>query len=743
MQVVGLDKAAFQRIKVDERVLLVKEENGGQDIRGASHQSGGSIEEGEQHILARAWPHSASCQLNPELVPVQIPIKSVVLTATLSVDFAFANAEHELQVCACRISRASMPVLSKLLIPLLLDNFIVQGASVSFFDGAVTLRVLSIQSSLAGRKEALVSSKSIIRIVKKESNSSPTPHSNTSPASLDPSPITLTAIPKGLEHAYTSLFDLVKIPLLHADLVAQLDVEYPTGVLLYGPPGVGKTMLVSTVARNCAAHLVVLNGSDVFGAHLGDSEKGIRDKFDEAVSAASETDALGNQTSCILFIDEIDSIAPNRNNASQSESRMVATLLTLMDGMKARSNRLIVIGATNRPNAIDAALRRPGRFDREIAIDAPNESSRLAILKDLAVASKGKNNENIMPLAEDVNFEALAISTNGYVGADLAALLREAWVHCLENERKCLSNQDFTYALANTTPSTTRGHAVSVPHGLTWDSVGGLEDVKLKLKQSVEWPITRRAVFQRLGLKPPRGILLYGPPGCSKTTLVRVIASTSNATFLSINGASLYSPFVGDSQQSVRALFQRARLSSPSVIFLDEIDAIVGSRDLSGTGGGGARDSTQESVLSTLLNEMDGIEGAKDVLVVGATNRPDMIDAALMRPGRFDKILYVPPPDGPSRLKILHLYSKGMPLSSNASKYLEAIASKTDRYTGADLESLCREAAFAALRESQRATAGYVETRHLESALNTVKPSLSVEMLEQYDAFSKQFGKGS
>ncbi|KAI8845283.1 P-loop containing nucleoside triphosphate hydrolase protein [Chytriomyces cf. hyalinus JEL632] len=603
-----------------------------------------------------------------------------------------------------------------------------------------------MQSSLEGRNEALISSKSIIRIVKKES---PTPHSNTSPANPDSSPTAPSAIPKGLEHAYNSLFDLVKIPLLHADLVAQLDVEYPKGVLLYGPPGVGKTMLVSTVARNCASHLVVLNGSDVFGAHLGDSEKGIRDKFEEAVGVSSETDALGHQKSCILFIDEIDSIAPNRNNASQSESRMVATLLTLMDGMKARSNRLIVIGATNRPNAIDAALRRPGRFDREIAIDAPNESSRLAILKDLAVASKGTSNVNTLLLAEDVNFEALAISTNGYVGADLAALWREAWVHCLENERAwympfCFPDTDsyFTYALANTTPSTTRGHAVSVPHGLTWDSIGGLEDVKLKLKQSVEWPITRRAVFQRLGLKPPRGILLYGPPGCSKTTLVRVIASTSNATFLSINGASLYSPFVGDSEQSVRSLFQRARLSSPSVIFLDEIDAIVGSRDLSG-GGGGGRDSTQESVLSTLLNEMDGIEGAKDVLVVGATNRPDMIDAALMRPGRFDKILYVPPPDEPSRLKILHLYSKGMPLSSNASKYLEAIASKTDRYTGADLESLCREAAFAALRESQHATAGYVETRHLESALNTVKPSLSVEMLEQYDAFSKQFGKGS
>ncbi|ORY53186.1 AAA-domain-containing protein [Rhizoclosmatium globosum] len=390
--------------------------------------------------------------------------------------------------------------------------------------------------------------------------------------------------------------------------------------------------------------------------------------------------------------------------------------------MKSQSDRLIILAATNRPNAIDPALRRPGRFDREIAIDAP------------------ANRLDIGNVDASIDFNALAIATNGYVGADLMALCREAVMHCLEaGDGNTVSNADFVYGLSVTTPSTTRGYAVGVPSGLTWDSVGGLEDVKLKLQQCVEWPITRRETFLRLGLKPPRGVLLYGPPGCSKTTLVKIIACTSNATFLSINGASLYSPFVGDSEQSVRALFHRARLSAPSVIFLDEIDAIVGSRDLSG-GGGGTRDATQESVLSTLLNEMDGIEVAKDVLVVGATNRPDMIDAALMRPGRFDKILYVPPPDLDARLKILHLYSKGMPLSPSID--FGSIAERTERYTGADLESVCREAAFAALRE-RKDEAGVVEACHFEDALISVKPSLSLDMLKQYAGFSGKFGKGT
>ncbi|KAJ3137658.1 hypothetical protein HK100_000502 [Physocladia obscura] len=526
-------------------------------------------------------------------------------------------------------------------------------------------------------------------------------------------------IPAGLESAFNSLYDLIMLPLLHSELVKTLNTEYPKGVLLWGPPGVGKTMLVTAVAKCCGTNLITMNGSEIFGTLLGETEERIRAKFDEASSLATKFE------SCILFIDEIDSIAPNRNESLQTESRMVATLLTLLDGVKSRQ-KLIVIGATNRPNAIDAALRRPGRLDREIAIDTPNEVARLWILKSLTI-------DRGMAVDENIDLNAIAVSTNGYVGADLAALCREAAIFCLEHDRERVSQMDFVHALSVTTPSTIRGYSVNVPGNLTWDSVGGLDNVKLKLKQCVEWPITRRDVFLRLGLKPPRGVLLYGPPGCSKTTLVKIIACTSNATFLSINGATLYSPFVGDSEASVRALFQRARLSSPSVIFFDEIDAIVGSRDLSGVGDRGSRDTIQESVLSTLLNEMDGIEAVNDVLVVGATNRPDMIDAALMRPGRFDKIIYVPPPNEEARLKILEIYSKCMPMSGNIN--LSSIAKRTSRFTGADLESLCREAAFAALRESQGA--GTVEMHHFEDALfNSVKPSLSWDMIKQYEGLS-------
>ncbi|KAJ3387942.1 hypothetical protein HDU84_000405 [Entophlyctis sp. JEL0112] len=464
-----------------------------------------------------------------------------------------------------------------------------------------------------------------------------------------------------------------------------------------------------------------MNGSDVFAVDVGESEEKIRAKFTEAAKLAESS-----ARSCILFIDEIDAIAPNRDESSRTDSRMVATLLTLMDGMSALS-RFVVIAATNRPNALDPALRRPGRFDREVAIDPPSETVRLRILE--SIAARG------MTLKDDVDFGAISVATNGYVGADLAALCREAAISSLEHGRDTVAQADFIHGLSLTTPSTTRGYSFSLQPSanLTWSSVGGLEDVKLKLQQSVDWPLTRRDVFLRLGLTPPRGVLLYGPPGCSKTTLVKVIASESNATFFSVNGASLYSPFVGESEAALRTVFHRARISAPSVIFIDEIDALVGSRDLTG-GDSGSRDATQENVLSTLLNEMDGIENAKNVL--GATNRPDMVDSALMRPGRFDKVIYVPPPDSAGRRKILDIHSKGMPISSSVD--FDLLVVRTERYTGADLESLCREAAFAALRESKGA--GEIQMRHFEDALlDSVKPSLSSEMISQYALFRAKF----
>ncbi|KAJ3208467.1 hypothetical protein HDU67_006709 [Dinochytrium kinnereticum] len=501
-------------------------------------------------------------------------------------------------------------------------------------------------------------------------------------------------MPPGLEKAFSSLLETVMVPLIYGNLVSALGVECPKGVLLYGPPGVGKTLVVTAVAELCDAKLVMVNGTDVFGSYTGESEEKLKDRFKEALTKSSSGK---DDKPCILFIDEIvreDAIAPNRTESSRSESRMVATLLTLMDGLVSRG-RLVVVGATNRPNALDPALRRPGRQIN------PRE---------------------------------------------------DATSHLLE-----ITVADFHHALSVTTPSTIRSapwvavggdlrgskeEEGSKPPGLRrylgWGDVGGLDGVKRRLRQAVEWPILYAETFERLGLRPPRGILLYGPPGCSKTTLVKIIAATSGATFLAINGAEIFSSYVGDSERAVRLTFQRARASAPSVIFLDEVESIVGKRGMEAgkVGSGGEGDPVQERILSTLLNEMDGIEAAKDVLVVGATNRPDMIDAALMRPGRFDK---VPPPDVEARRQILSIHTKGMPLAKDVN--LAVLASfRTDRFTGADLESACREAALAALRESKGA--GSVHMRHFESALKGMVPSISSEMLEQYAKFEEEYGKG-
>ncbi|KAJ3149244.1 hypothetical protein HDU89_003962 [Geranomyces variabilis] len=541
----------------------------------------------------------------------------------------------------------------------------------------------------------------------------------------------------GLESAYRGLMDIITYPLLYPDMIATLGIEPPKGVLLHGPPGVGKTYLVSSVARACGARMVTINGPEVLGTYQGESEERLREKFREAQGPSSSS------SPCILFIDEMDALTPRRESARTHESRVVAQLLTLMDGMSERGS-LIVIGATNKPNAIDAALRRPGRFDREVAIDVPSASARLAIL-----ASTCKS----LPLADDVDIPALATATNGYVGADLAALTREAALIAVRGGSTSapgaiqaalneVNHACFVAALAHLGgPSTQRGAGVSVER-LTWDDVGGLEGVKKRLRQAVEWPLQHKATFQRLGLRPPRGVLLYGPPGCSKTTLVKIIAATSGATFLSLNGAALYSPFVGDSEQEIRATFQRARSGAPSVVFFDEVDAIVGKRGLGSSGGGGKGDSVQERVLSALLNEMDGVETAKDVLVVGATNRPDLIDAALLRPGRFDKVIYVPPPDDAARLQILKMYTRTLPLGPGIDlARLASPAVTGPRFTGADLKAVCREAAMEALREG-RGVAGVVSLRNFEAALAGLKPTLSDEMLEQYRAFSKVFGKG-
>ncbi|CAG8516485.1 3904_t:CDS:10, partial [Ambispora leptoticha] len=541
--------------------------------------------------------------------------------------------------------------------------------------------------------------------------------------------ITPSSIP-GLEKAYESLLEMISYPLLYPDLLSQLNIECPKGVLIYGPPGVGKTYLVSTISKICDAKMITIHGPEIYGSYVGESETKLREKFTFAQRLTLEENCA-----VILFIDEVDALTPHRTESQSHESRVVAQLLTLMDGMESRG-RLVIIAATNRPNAIDPALRRPGRFDREVAIDVPTEETRLKILR--------VQTQN-MKLANDVDLLKLASLTNGYVGADLAALCREAAMSAIHRHniaRNTLVNLtpitmlDFKTALSCVGPSMQRGFHVDVEK-TNWENVGGLEDVKKKLQQAIEWPIKHRKTFERLGLKPPRGILLYGPPGCSKTTLVKVMASTSGATFFSINGAQLYSSYLGDSEKNIRIIFQRARSTAPSIIFFDEIDAIVGKRSMgeSHEGADGNGDSVQERVLSMLLNEMDGIELATSVLVVGATNRPDLLDVALLRPGRFDKLLYVPPPDLQARREILKIHTINMPISEDFD--LDSIAKRTEMYTGADLKNVCREAAIIALR--QRHAANKVNMNHFLIALMTVRPRLTKEMLLHYSDITQKY----
>ncbi|CAB4484940.1 uncharacterized protein OCT59_004253 [Rhizophagus irregularis] len=531
----------------------------------------------------------------------------------------------------------------------------------------------------------------------------------------------------GLEKAFETLFEVVVYPLLYPDLIQKLKIECPKGVLLYGPSGVGKTYLVSTIAKACNAKMISIRGPDIFGSYVGESEARLRNKFSQAKKMISEED-----DPIILFIDELEAIASHREEARSHESHVVAQLLTLMDGIESRG-RLIVIAATNRPNVIDPALRRPGRFDREVGVDVPNEKARQRILRFQT---------SQMPLENDVDVGFLASITNGYVGAELATLCCEAAMNAVNRRisntsrdkfKKSTFNitmDDFMVAMSHVSPSIKHNYQVNFEEK-NWDDIGGLDTVKKQLKQAIEWPLQYNNTFKKLGLKPPKGILLYGPPGCSKTTLVKVIASVSGAMFLSVNGAQLYSPYVGDSEKTIQSIFQRARASNPSIIFFDEIDAIVGKRSL----GEGNRNgySVQECVLSMLLNEMDGIEIATSILVVGATNRPDMLDAALLRPGRFDRLIYVPPPDFKSRKQILKIHTSNMPLNEDVD--LDFIVKQTEMYTGADIKNLCRESAMIALRRNRDISD--VNMSDFLRALKITKASLTAETLAYYEKLFK------
>ncbi len=533
----------------------------------------------------------------------------------------------------------------------------------------------------------------------------------------------------GLHEAIQRIREMVELPLRHPEVFRRLGIDPPKGVLLYGPPGCGKTLLARAVANESEANFYAINGPEIMSKFYGESEARLRNIFMEAEKNAPS----------IIFIDEIDAIAPKRSEVTgEVERRVVAQLLALMDGLKGRGN-VIVIAATNRPEALDPALRRPGRFDREIEIGIPDKQGRFEILQ---IHTRG------MPLADDVDLKKLAEITHGYTGADLAALCREAAMKALRRylpkidleekriphevlEQMVVTMEDFMNAYKEITPTAMREVYVETPT-VHWDDIGGLEEVKQQLKEAVEWPLKYPDAFKRMGIRPPRGILLYGPPGCGKTLLARAVATESEANFIAIKGPEIYSKWVGESEKAIREVFRKGRMAAPSIIFFDEFDAIVPRRGM------GIGDSmVTERVISQLLTEMDGLVALENVVVIGATNRPDIIDPAVLRPGRMDRIIYVPPPDEEARFQILKIHTRNMPLAEDVD--LREIAKRTEGYSGADLETVCREAAMNALRKDINAK--HVTKEDFEEALKKVGPSLTPEMIKWYEDLAKTFQK--
>lgn len=543
----------------------------------------------------------------------------------------------------------------------------------------------------------------------------------------------------GLKRELRLVREMIELPLKHPELFQKLGIEPPKGVLLYGPPGTGKTLIAKAVANEVDAHFITLSGPEIMSKYYGESEQRLRDIFEEAKENAP----------AIIFIDEIDSIAPKREEVTgEVERRVVAQLLTLMDGLEGRGE-VIVIAATNRPDAIDPALRRPGRFDREIEIGVPDREGRKEILEI---------HTRKMPLDEDVDLEELAELTNGFVGADLEALCKEAAMHALRRvlpeidieaeeiptdvlENLKVTREDFMEALKNIEPSAMREVLVEVPV-VRWDDVGGLEHAKQELIEAVEWPLKYPDVFRAANIKPPRGILLYGPPGTGKTLLAKAVANESNANFISVKGPELLSKWVGESEKHVREMFRKARQVAPCVLFFDEIDSLAPRR-------GGIGDThVTERVVSQLLTELDGMEELKNVVVIAATNRPDMVDPALLRPGRIERHIYIPPPDRKAREEIFGIHLRGKPIAEDVS--VEELAERTEGYSGADIEAVCREAGMLAIREVIKPNMTKEEAKdvakrlkitkkHFEEALKKVKPSLTKEDIRRYEKMIEDF----
>ncbi|MFC3958606.1 CDC48 family AAA ATPase [Halovivax cerinus] len=534
----------------------------------------------------------------------------------------------------------------------------------------------------------------------------------------------------GLQNEIQRVREMVELPMKHPQIFKKLGIEPPQGVLLHGPPGTGKTLLAKAVANETSASFFSIAGPEIISKYYGESEQQLREIFEDA----------SEESPAIIFIDELDSIAPKREDVTgEVERRVVAQLLTMMDGLESRG-QVIVIAATNRVDSVDPALRRPGRFDREIEIGVPDETGREEILQ---IHTRG------MPLSDDVNLSRLADDTHGFVGADIESLTKEAAMKALRRylpeidldeedippsliDRMIVKRDDFAGALNEVEPSAMREVLVELPK-VSWDDVGGLHEAKEKVKESVEWPLNSPEKFGRLGIDPPAGVLLYGPPGTGKTLMAKAVANETNANFISVRGPQLLSKWVGESEKAIRQTFRKARQVSPTVIFFDELDALAPGR------GGEVGSNVSERVVNQLLTELDGLEDMGDVMVVGATNRPDMIDPALLRSGRFDRLVMIGEPDTDGRERILEIHTEDTPLAADVS--LREIAEITDGYVGSDLESIGREAAIEALREDDGAEV--VEMRHFRQALENVRPTITEDILEYYEGIEDQFRGGT
>jgi transitional endoplasmic reticulum ATPase len=531
----------------------------------------------------------------------------------------------------------------------------------------------------------------------------------------------------GLHDEITKVREMVELPLKHPEIFEALGIEPPKGVLLHGPPGTGKTLMAKAVANETHANFLLINGPEIMSKYYGQSEENLRKKFEEAEKNAPS----------IIFIDEIDAIASKREESrGEVERRVVAQMLALMDGLKSRG-RVIVIGATNIPNELDPALRRPGRFDREMEIGVPNIEGRLNILK---IHTRN------MPLAKNVNLKELSEITHGFVGADLSSLAKEAAMTLLRRiypelkleeeqpipteilEKLRVSKKDFYEALKVVRPSAMREVFVQVPN-IKWDEVGGLEGVKQELVEAVEWPLKHPTIFTKMGIKPPKGILLYGPPGTGKTLMAKAVATESKANFIAVKGPELLSKWVGESEKAVRKIFEKARQTSPSIIFFDEIDSLAPRRGMGGDS------NVSERVVNQLLTEMDGLLDLDNIVILAATNRPDIVDTALLRPGRFDRIVLIPSPDEGGRKEIFKIHTKKMPIDKSVK--IDSLAKETEGYVGADIQTVCREAAMLALRKDIKVTK--INKKDFEEALDKVSPSVTKEVAAAYKDLLRQF----